>query len=229
MQLDFTRFALTPSELARFQPKRGIVDDSLACWAWTAATTSNGYGVFFCEGRQQLAHVIAWLSASGERYERGLQVCHICDFPPCTRNDGPLGSYVVEGIAYPRYGHLWLGTDAANHADMRAKHREARGDTHGLRLHPERVASGDRHGLHLHPERVARGERHFSKLHPELCPRGEQNGAAVLTNEKVREIRAMHATGGYFQRELAMLFGVSPSTIHRVINNESWIDIDPLT
>lgn len=71
---------------------------------------------------KRLAHHAAWEEASGSPVPEGLCVCHTCDTPNCIQNQGA-GTYAVDGVEYPRYGHLWLGTHAANMADMNGKGR----------------------------------------------------------------------------------------------------------
>jgi hypothetical protein len=46
-------------------------------------------------------------------------------------------------------------------------------------------------------------------------PFGSRSGRARLTEEKVIEIRRLYSTGRYIYRELAQMFGVSPTTIER--------------
>jgi hypothetical protein len=93
--------------------------------------------------------------------------------------------------------HLWLGTRLQNAGDMVAKGRSARGDRHRTRLYPER--------------------NH----------RGELHGSARLTQAQVDEIRALHRPGEYGSRRLSRRFGVSMSTIHRILSRQSWKPIDP--
>ena len=52
-------------------------------------------------------------------------------------------------------------------------------------------------------------------------PKGEQKCNAILTEEKVREIRVKYKAGAY-QRELAAEYGVSPDTIRSCVNRKSW-------
>jgi len=92
-------------------------------------------------------------------------------------------------------------------ADMVSKGRQAAGDRHGLRLHPESVSWGDRNGMRLHPESVTRGIKH---------------PAAKLDDEKVRSIRTAYANGGISHRRLAKLFGVSEGVIRRIILRKKW-------
>jgi hypothetical protein len=86
-----------------------------------------------CDGRNHIpAHRVAWEIADGEPPPSDLHVLHTCDNPPCTRND-ERGIYIVNGKELPRWGHLFLGTDADNVADMIAKGRAnpARGSRSG--------------------------------------------------------------------------------------------------
>ena len=51
---------------------------------------------------------------------------------------------------------------------------------------------------------------------------GEQMYAAKLTNDDVRAIREMYATGHWFQRELAVMFGVKREAIGKVVRRDRW-------
>lgn len=94
-----------------------------ACWPFTGKRNRNGYGIVtITKEVTVLAHRVALESALGFAIPEGFNALHSCDNPPCCRNDEP-GIYVIRGIARPRYGHLWLGTQADNVADMVAKRR----------------------------------------------------------------------------------------------------------
>lgn len=107
------------------------------CWLATGTHTAFGYrGIHVPKegGGWRLVgmHIVAWFLATGEWPQKGQTVCHDCpdgDNPACVRND-TVAIYVVNGIEYPKRGHLWLGTKAANNADTGAKgrrpHRYAR-------------------------------------------------------------------------------------------------------
>lgn len=85
------------------------------CWIWTGSLTKEGgYGRMSLNGEVQCTHRIAYVNTNGP-IPAGMKVLHHCDTPACFRPD-----------------HLFLGTQADNVADMKAKGRErkARGPDH---------------------------------------------------------------------------------------------------
>ena len=54
------------------------------------------------------------------------------------------------------------------------------------------------------------------------APKGVANGGAKLTEDDVREIRRLYATGNFTRRELARQFGVSVPTISKIVNRQTW-------
>lgn len=105
--------------IARFWAK---VEKTDACWHWTAAKDSKGYGIFQFQGKPHKAHRVAYELTYGP-IPAGLFVCHHCDNPSCVRPD-----------------HLFLGTVQDNNRDRDQKGRNnpVRGDAHWARRHPER-------------------------------------------------------------------------------------------
>jgi hypothetical protein len=60
-----------------------------------------------------------------------------------------------------------------------------------------------------------------AKEHGLLKPaRGLDSGRGKLSDDDVREIRVMHATGQYLQREIALKFSVRPNQISRIVNGK---------
>ena len=160
-------------------------------------------------GETAYAHRMAWELEHGP-IPGDLWVLHRCDNPPCVRLD-----------------HLFLGTHADNMADKVAKGRQARGDDHYSRRHPERLARGERHGSRTHPERLTCGDRNGSRLHPERMPRGENHGNAKLTEGNVRSIFELRAQG-WTQGRLAEEFGVSQVLIGKILSRKAWAHVSIL-
>ena len=53
-------------------------------------------------------------------------------------------------------------------------------------------------------------------------PKGAAHWKATLTEDNVREIRRLYATGNFTQQELALQFGVSQYTICQIVRRETW-------
>lgn len=82
------------------------VQKSDGCWTWIGGHNRAGYGRLMVDREVIPAHRFAWTIANGP-IPQGMIVCHRCDNPPCVRPD-----------------HLFVGTYADNHRDMRAKGRD---------------------------------------------------------------------------------------------------------
>lgn len=106
------------------------VDKSADCWLWTGGIAYGKYGAFTVRPGEQIgAHAFAYQLASGEPIPDGMEVCHSCDVMQCVRNDES-GVYTINGVARPRFGHLWIGTHAENMADRNLKRRHGHGEQH---------------------------------------------------------------------------------------------------
>lgn len=89
------------------------------CWEWTGPVNENGYGRMTIEYERWYVHRLSYELHHGTIPD-GMNVCHRCDNPRCVRPE-----------------HLFLGTQADNMADMRAKGRAARRRrTHCKKGHP---------------------------------------------------------------------------------------------
>lgn len=107
------------------------------CWVYTGRTNHGGYGFLHRRDEECLTHRRAWIEVTGDALTTDDVIGHICDNPPCVRNDD-VGVYVINGITLPRRGHLFRGIAANNVADKIEKGRQ-----------PPRI---------VRPESVLRGE-----------------------------------------------------------------------
>lgn len=110
----FSRRGAKPSDpIPRFWGRvLRINETSDGCWLWQGATGSHGYGMIYAYGRPVLTHRLSWELHCGPVPSEML-VLHHCDVRRCVRPD-----------------HLFLGTDADNHADAELKGRIPRGENH---------------------------------------------------------------------------------------------------
>ena len=97
------------------------------CVLWIEGVNRAGYGWVRWEGRARLAHRLSYAGAFGP-IPFGLHVLHKCDVPSCINP-----------------AHLFLGTQADNNADMRAKGRSSDG-------RPRPDAWGSKNGNAKHSE-----------------------------------------------------------------------------
>lgn len=94
------------------------------CWEWTGYRIPEGYGMFHAGGSHGnapvYAHRLAWELAHGRPVPLRGRICHTCDNPACVNPE-----------------HLFLGSQADNLNDMRAKGRSRKT---GWRLDSNRAA-----------------------------------------------------------------------------------------
>jgi hypothetical protein len=178
---------LIERDLMRFWENVDRSGGSDGCWPWTGLRTKRGYGRFF-RRREERAHRVAYELTFGATDCEALR--HICDNPTCCN---------------PR--HLLPGTHAENRMDCVEKGRQARGDSHGFRLHPEAVPRGDRSYFGRHPE----------------ISHGESNGRSKLTLKKVAEIRRRAIVES--RSALAREFGVSNQLVCQIVLCRVWVSV----
>lgn len=165
---------LTTNDIARLNIKIQKLGPS-ECWPWTAGRFYGGYGAFYLKGVTHQASRVVWFLEHGV-FDFSLFVCHDCDNPCCCNP-----------------GHLFLGTALDNMRDKVQKGRQSKGDTHGMRLHPE-------------------------CMNP---PVGERSATSKLKEYQVKAIRELH-TEGYSQAVIAALYGVQSHCISRIVNRLRW-------
>lgn len=89
-------------------------------------------------------------------------------------------------------------------ADSRARHADAE-------LTARRIAA-------FRATRAASGRDYGARF------RGESNPSAKLTWDAVREIRAMYATGDFYQKDLAAKYGVSQTLVGQIVRQKIWAE-----
>jgi hypothetical protein len=110
------------------------IDEITGCWLWRGWLSSKGYSRLRDGAKFVYGHRALWIELHGP-LSAGQCVCHRCDVPRCVNPE-----------------HLFVGSNADNHADKIAKGRQARGEgiaqakltaqqVLAIRAHPGRQAS----------------------------------------------------------------------------------------
>lgn len=97
--------------MQRFWSKVAVLEGD-DCWEWVAATSPNGYGKFWYEGRMQCAHRVAYTLTYGDPGQC-LVVDHLCRNTTCVNpahleavtQEVNVGRAVREELTHCRHGH----------------------------------------------------------------------------------------------------------------------------
>lgn len=204
-----------------------------ACWPWQGSRNTYGYGRI-SEGKRGscvalMAHRLSWEIHRGAIPD-GMNVLHSCDNPPCVNP-----------------GHLFLGSQADNVADMVAKGRQQRGakhahskltDAEAVVMRTAYLAGTTTAELAARFGRtktgvtyVLRGEgwRHLDDglqaqldvmLRSRLSRPGESHPSSKLTEADVREIRQL--LGSLRHADIAQRFGISTALVSMINTRKAW-------
>jgi predicted XRE-type DNA-binding protein len=201
---------VTDQERERFEEK---VEQSTpgACWEWTAHRQPDGYGMFRCDGQMRLAHRVAYTIHRGE-IPAGKYVCHRCDNPGCVNPD-----------------HLFVGTQADNMGDAKAKGRHAHGESNNYaKLTVKKVkrirelwATGQITQVELGRAFGVTGAaiNHVVQGHTWQHVDGQivpPQPYRKITDEQVGEVRRLLDEGHLTQMEIAGRLGISQGHVSRI-------------
>lgn len=180
---------LSDKDIGRFCSNAVIEAKTDGCWIWSGSKDKDGYGRFGIKRKTYRAHRVSFAIYKGS-VARGINVLHHCDNPPCVNPN-----------------HIFVGTNRDNSMDMVAKKRQA---------------AGNRHGFKTHPESIPRGDRHFARKNPERMARGEAVNTAVLTADDVLAIRDEYTPRMMSFTKLASKYGCSHQNIREIIHRRTW-------
>lgn len=65
-----------------------------------------------------------------------------------------------------------------------------------------------------------------SKKGPTLPSKGENNGSAILSENDVRSIRSLYATGQYTMKQMAERYDVSDPTVRLIVRRITWKHVE---
>jgi hypothetical protein len=212
---------------------RSMPEPMTGCALWLGGSKPKGYGAIYLAGATRIAHRVSYEAHVGPIPD-GLWVLHRCDTPACINPE-----------------HLFLGTVADNHRDMRAKGRQAvmlgeDGSNAKLRTadipairsrtHAGESAASIARDYGVSKKAIvdiASGRTWTtvpmptSRIYP--TKRGGSNSQARLTESDVIAMREQRAAGSSLLR-LAAQFGVSASLVSVTCRGSAWSHVGgPIT
>ena len=196
---------LNPNAPAITDWHRDFLDIGYADNCWMVKGRKNhetNYTAVRWNGKYVNAHRLSYMLAHGiEKLDRGVFVCHICDNPPCANPHhlhlGNAKSNLDEAIARGRWSPNMKTltdkqVDAIRYEYLTGELQIALSVKYG-------VTPGHINSIVNFKSRIGKGN------------------SSKLTEDDVREIRALHSTGGFRYTELGLMYGISPSFARRVV------------
>lgn len=184
------------------------------CWEWTGAINKNQGMISVANSKLRGAHIVAWEIANGADVPAGLVVRHRCDNGICTNP-----------------GHLEIGTHADNVQDMfdrgrrdgvsnaGSRHRTPEEVEEVKRLHAEGRSFSDiarrLGGTRQSAAKIVRGESYQNAGR-------RKSSLTKLSDNQVRELRSLYASGDYSQQDLANKFGIHQTAASLIIRGKTY-------
>jgi len=193
------------------------------CWIWKSGKDKDGYGRFSLNKRTERSHRISYLIKFGI-IDSDLLILHICDNASCVNPD-----------------HLFQGTFLDNNKDRYTKGRSAIGSSNGSSKISERDALeirtlylneklslekiGKIFGIGQSTVRDIAVGNTWKHLKNYCIQRPHRLGSRNKIDFKTaQEIRNLH-NNKYSNKELSILYNLSPRNIRSIINNKIWKEI----
>lgn len=181
-----------------------------SCWTWKGQIYPSGYGSFWYNRKNVLAHRVSWMIFHGEIPEN-LCVCHTCDNPSCVNPN-----------------HLFLGTNKENTKDMIDKNRmhkqqkllDLSQESKVIQMYKNNIPQREIANLFNISQRTI--GKYIHKYLPKKSMKGEENNLSILTEKQVFEIRKMYVPYKISYKKISRKYGVNVSTIERIIRGKTW-------
>lgn len=153
---------------------RSIPVPECGCWIWLGGLGWGHYGKMTINQKSVGAHCASWLVYRGE-IPANMQVLHKCDTPLCVNPD-----------------HLFLGTCLDNMRDKVGKARQAKGDSHGIRLN-RHLVRGENNGRSKLDESTVRFIRMSGRTNADL---GRRLGVSANLISQIRHKKVWRHVNG---------------------------------
>jgi hypothetical protein len=225
----------------RFWSKVRVIADEDSCWLYTGSTRkgrNEEYGRFNVEGRDELAHRVAWkLMHPGEPMPPAVR--HSCDNPPCCRPKHLLGGTQADNVEdAAQKGRMRGKTYQRGEANdssvltaqivLEARRRYRLGESAGQLAKDLGVALGTLQG--------ALSGQTWSHLNDIEAPTVGRRSGSHINEEIVRTIRTEYAlameldsTRGAHTRacaDLGMRHTMTVANVNAIVRRKSWAHVE---
>lgn len=217
------------------------------CWEWSSYIhKSTGYGEIRWNGRQYVAHRLAYLLSGGEIDDKawikrtcGNILCcnpkHLYSKDMLSSEDDFWGNCDSSGGEDSCW--IWSGIiDKDGYGKIKYHNKMVRANRLAYEIYYKLKIPSGMLACHVcdtpscvNPRHIFLGTPKDNSVDMSVKGRGapqngENNPCAKLTWNSVAEIRGLWKAGGLSQRRIGYMYGVSQSNVRRIINNEMWVE-----